>query len=316
MDSGQASVNFVVCYLVFFVCLVCGLDHGSPKDNLLQTNQLKKDGQSINYVKQMLDQRCGRRYSMPCLKLDLLKLVDRLEVDTDFQILPGVHVTRSSTFAKRSDNDIFQERADASLDSYLFSRFANYLNSLSVNIKILDPSLVKTAKRFGEEVFGADTENTFTGRKKKYSHALATAGLMSGGSMLAAGLMTLAAMAGKALMMSMMALLLSAMSAMKGGGDQEKKSTTYEIITKPVVTHAHTHSSEVQHVDGSHGHGASHSGYGYARSMAFTPVYPLLRNLAKEPSANDKEQKSQQPYRAHDPDLDYKIQSLKEDKNK
>lgn len=74
---------------------------------------------------------------------------------------------------------------------------------------------------------------------------MATAGLMSGGTLLALGMTALAAMAGKALMTSLLSLMLTALTALKSGGDHHK-STTYEIVTKPVVSHAHMHTSEVK----------------------------------------------------------------------
>lgn len=61
---------------------------------------------------------------------------------------------------------------------------------------------------------------------------------------MAVGMAAMAAMAGKAMMASLLALMLSALAALRGqGGGGEK--TTYEVIAKPVVSHLHTHSSEV-----------------------------------------------------------------------
>lgn len=95
------------------------------------------------------------------------------------------------------------------------------------------------------------------------------AGLFSGGTLMALGLSALAALAGKALMTALLSLALSGFAAFKGSGDSGHKSTTYEIITKPVVTHAHTHSAEVQHEHG------GHHAYAYGRSMEFNPVLPV-----------------------------------------
>lgn len=78
------------------------------------------------------------------------------------------------------------------------------------------------------------------------------AGMMMGGSTLTMGLSALAAMAGKALMLSMLSLVLSALSGMNGGGGgggggHSQKQTTYEIISKPIYTHGHSHSAELHH---------------------------------------------------------------------
>lgn len=106
-----------------------------------------------------------------------------------------------------------------------------------------------------------------------------TAGLFSGGTLMAVGMSALAALAGKALMTALLSLMLSALAAMRGGGDSGGGGkTTYEIIAKPIVTHAHTHSSEVQHEV----HGGHHHAYAYARSLDFAPVLPAGSNDTRE----------------------------------
>lgn len=74
---------------------------------------------------------------------------------------------------------------------------------------------------------------------------------MMGGMMASMMMAALAALAGKAMMTSLLALMMAAFAAMKGGGGGGG-SKTYEVITKPVVSHIDTHSSEVQHEH--HGH--------------------------------------------------------------
>lgn len=76
----------------------------------------------------------------------------------------------------------------------------------------------------------------------------------------------LAALAGKALMTSMLALMMSAFSAMRGGGGGGGgggETKTYEVITKPIVSHINTHTSEVQHDHHGHYHKRSLGGQQY-----------------------------------------------------
>ncbi|XP_039299873.1 uncharacterized protein LOC111053636 [Nilaparvata lugens] len=91
--------------------------------------------------------------------------------------------------------------------------------------------------------------------------------MMMGGTMLSMALAGVAAAAAKALTMSIVAAALSALAALKGGGE---KSTTYEVISRPVVSHAHTYSSEVQHEHAGHGHGH------YKRSI---DQHNILKNI-------------------------------------
>lgn len=88
-----------------------------------------------------------------------------------------------------------------------------------------------------------------------------------------------AALAGKALLASILALTLAAIAGLKslaGGGE---KKTTYEIVSKPVYSHSHSHTT-----GHSGGHGASDEGSqggygGYGRS--FIDSFPLPESVVK-----------------------------------
>lgn len=76
------------------------------------------------------------------------------------------------------------------------------------------------------------------------------------GTMASMAMGGLALLAGKALMTAMMSLVLSAVVGLKSlssGG----KSTTYEIVSKPIYSHSHSHSTAHEDVGG-----YGHSGYG------------------------------------------------------
>ncbi|KAI5693912.1 hypothetical protein M8J75_007682 [Diaphorina citri] len=87
------------------------------------------------------------------------------------------------------------------------------------------------------------------GRKKSnMGGMMMMAGVMSAGTLLAFSLMGISAMAGKALVTSIIALTLALLSSIKG----HDKGTTYEVHAKPIYSQEHSHSSEIQHL---------HSGY-------------------------------------------------------
>lgn len=86
--------------------------------------------------------------------------------------------------------------------------------------------------------------------------------------MAAAALGALALLAGKALMTALMSLLLSALVGLKGHGGGGH--TTYEIITKPEVSHHHSHSHE-EHHEHDHGH---HGGYRRAYDTDYNSYKP------------------------------------------
>lgn len=88
--------------------------------------------------------------------------------------------------------------------------------------------------------------------------------------MMSIAMAALAALAGKALMTALMALMLSAVLGLKALTSGGHKQTTYEIVAKPSYSSSQSHSSS--HEDHGHGgHGGGHSGYGgsYGRSMNF-----------------------------------------------
>lgn len=97
------------------------------------------------------------------------------------------------------------------------------------------------------------TSDCFTGRgkKQKYAQSILLAGWVTGAMLLALGMKAIAVLAGKALMTALMSLLLSGLASFRGGGGHsEPKSTTYEIVTKPVYSHSHA-TAEDAHAAGS-----------------------------------------------------------------
>ncbi|XP_014282869.2 uncharacterized protein [Halyomorpha halys] len=188
-------------------------------------------------IKQVMSKECRGQYNSHCLKLNLLRMVSRAGSGA-FSILPGVSL---SWTRPHLDLEPAQLEDQERLDTILLDQLGDTLSNISLSVKILDR---EAPLSFAKAYLG---ESAFTGRRRKdrYGGALAAAGLMSGGTMLAVGLSALAAMAGKALMASLLALMLAGISALKGNGEDSK--TTYEIVAKPVVSHQHTHSSEVIH---------------------------------------------------------------------
>lgn len=100
-------------------------------------------------------------------------------------------------------------------------------------------------------------------------------GLMAGlmmmkGTLGALGFGALAMLAGKALMTGLMALMLSAIVGLKSLASGGDKKTTYEIVSKPVYTASHSHSSEEHH-------GGHYGGYGRSLDAAAETVHEALK---------------------------------------
>lgn len=99
-----------------------------------------------------------------------------------------------------------------------------------------------------------DVRDAGRGKKQKYAQSILLAGWVTGAMLLALGMKTIAVLAGKALMTAFMSLLLSALASFRAGGGHghhaEPKSTTYEIVTKPVYTHSHATGTDDVHAAG------------------------------------------------------------------
>ncbi|XP_053976567.1 uncharacterized protein LOC128875206 [Hylaeus volcanicus] len=216
-----------------------------------------------------LSKDCGKSYSATCLKLDVVSFLDRLSEQEDISILPGVSVIKENGTANMPAAEVvanlardFPNDVEKRLDAFLVHKVGSYLNSHSISIKLFDPRTFEAARNFNEETLAqlglGGSQTAGTGRKKDKGNGALMAGLMMmKGTLGAVGFGALALLAGKALMTGLMALMLSAIVGLKslaGGGE---KKTTYEIVSKPVYSTSHTHSSEEHH-----GHGYGHSGYG------------------------------------------------------
>lgn len=202
----------------------------------------------------------------------------------------------------------FPNDVEKRLDAYLVHKVGSYLNSHSISIKLFDPKTFEAARNFNEDALtqlglngnqNAETgeypfhffENIqlylhrtevakeyndfflFSGRKKdKGNSGLMAALMMMKGTLGAVGFGALALLAGKALMTGLMALMLSAIVGLKSLASGGEKKTTYEIVSKPIYSSSHTHSSEEHH-----GHGYGHSGYGRSLDSVHETIQEAVR---------------------------------------
>lgn len=120
---------------------------------------------------------------------------------------------------------------------------------------------------------------------------LLIAAMMMKGTLLPIAFAALAGLAGKALMTGLLSLMLSAIIGLKSlTSHGHKQAVTYEIVQKPVYSHAHTHSHELhhEHLGGGHGGGGGGGGgYGhssYGRSFNLEPGVTFRDETLEETS--------------------------------
>lgn len=224
--------------------------------------------------KRSFSRDCSKQYTPTCLKLDIVSWVDKLNEDDNYSVLPGISVVRENNNSSTTTNtaDIVAELArdfpndpDARLDAFLMKKITSYFNSHSIQVNLVEKAPEEARKGGGGGGFGGG------GKKGGGMGAVLAAAAMMKGTLMALALGGLAALAGKALMTAMISLMLSAIIGLKsltsGGG----KSTTYEVIAKPVYSHANTHS--VSHEESGGGGGGGHYGHSsYGRSFDVPPL--------------------------------------------
>ncbi|XP_030371713.1 uncharacterized protein LOC115621998 [Scaptodrosophila lebanonensis] len=225
-------------------------------------------------------------FSWMCLKIEFVKIMERLAELQEVTVLPGVSVVKDVNATELKTSELMAEVArsypsdpNTRLNGYILAKIENLLKTRFLRFRLLDDKGVREARSAVE-----------SGRKHKFGkkgglEALIAAGVMMKGMMMAMGFGAIALIAGKALMTALMALTLSGVLGLKslaGGG----KSTTYEIVAKPIYTSSHSHS--VSHEDG-HGHSAHYggggggglgtaSGYGgYGRALNLEPPSQLQK---------------------------------------
>nr|CAD7414086.1 unnamed protein product [Timema poppensis] len=234
-------------------------------------------------MKKVMSKGCSHMYSWTCLKLDVVSLVDRLSESDKYQVLPGVVVVRDNStgaggealrkfpvdlvasLAKDFPNDV-----DARVDAFLVRRVGHYLDTHAVNVKLFDPDVLTSWGIIGNQE--SETSNLQSARRKSGkggANQMMMAGLgMMGVTMGGAALGALGLLAGKALMTGLLALMLSAIVGLKSLAGGGSKSVTYEVISKPIVSHMSTHSQEVLH-EGHHGGGGGGGGGGYGGHSSY-----------------------------------------------
>jgi len=215
---------------------------------------------------------CLRKDSVSCVKYKLFSFVDKMIGARDtFALTEGVTVVKvpgtEQEVAPRSIN------ADDSVESLILSRVQNFLQSHTIKVELKGADVVNAVSSTGraledvsENIFGDDEQGEGRGKKKKAAKVLGP--LIALIALKAAALLPLllgaiALIAGKALLIGKIALVLSAVIGLKKLLSQEKH-VTYEVVAHPHHTSSHTssHSDAGGSFGGSGFSGGDAGGYG------------------------------------------------------
>ncbi|XP_055850377.1 uncharacterized protein LOC129914951 [Episyrphus balteatus] len=216
-------------------------------------------------IKHIYDQCESSDDIFRCLKVQGAKLFGRALKVHNIKLIEGITVVRKPDYNEseaRSRGDLHLSNSDLeqmsskSLDKILFARMISLLQSRQVQVNI--PRLLSFGQRSNQVLFD-------DARKKKddrkYLGPFIAAVLLKAG-ILKMAYHSIAILAGKALIVGKIALIISAIIGLKklvSGEGHEK--TTYEIVKHPQVQQSHTYSSSHGEYEG------GHEGSSYHRSI-------------------------------------------------
>ncbi|XP_014475665.1 PREDICTED: uncharacterized protein LOC106744987 [Dinoponera quadriceps] len=209
----------------------------------------------LRYVYQVYKECSGAELS-PCLKLKLVSAMDRVSRSSRLNLAEGVTLVQDEPAANESEPEKSLQEIEAglpralddkedALNGMIFDRIAKFFQSYTLKLKL--PNVEELQRSLTEE-----------GRKKKNKMGgLLAIPLLIGGTLVPLALGALALLAGKALIVSKLALVLASI-----------------IGLKKLVSGGHDHGHEVVQVGGG---GGGHGSSGWARSgheLAYSAYKP------------------------------------------
>lgn len=243
-------------------------------------------GQSRNAVSSESDlmesiySDCLRKDSVSCVKYKLFSFVDKMIDQKDtFALTEGVTVIKTPS-VDGNEGAPRTLTGDESIESLLMNRVSNFLQSHTIKVDLKGSEIVNAFTSTGraledvsDGLFGDDANEVSEARGKKKKAAKIIGPLLLAIGLKAAALLPLvlgaiALIAGKALLVGKIALVLSAVIGLKKLLSQEKH-VTYEVVAHPhhstshSSSHGEAYSVGASNIDvGAYGASSGHGGWG------------------------------------------------------
>ncbi|KAI4495793.1 hypothetical protein M0802_008416 [Mischocyttarus mexicanus] len=238
----------------------------------------EKSNGSENDLMATIYNDCLKKESISCIKYKVFAYVDKMLTDKeDITLSDGITVVKTSNSEEGAPRSI--ESTD--LDTLLFDRLGRFLRTHSVKVDLKGSDILGVIESAGRSLEDY-TDNAVEGRGKKRKAQKILGPILMAMAFKAAALLPLALgaialIAGKALLVGKIALVISAIIGLKKLLSSQQKHFTYEVVSHP----HHSSSHVVSHDDGGHGGyggggggGAGDyggysggSGHGWARSL-------------------------------------------------
>ncbi|KAF3424471.1 hypothetical protein E2986_06021 [Frieseomelitta varia] len=220
---------------------------------------------------------CLKKESINCIKYKVFSYVDKMLADKeDITLTDGITVVKTSNAEEGAPRSI--ESSD--LDTLLFDRLGRFLKTHTVKVDLKGTDILGAIESAGRS-FEDFTDNAVESRGKKKKAQKILGPLMMALALKAAALLPLAlgaiaAIAGKALLVGKIALVISAIIGLKKLLSSSGKHVTYEVVSHPHHSSSHIVSHDDSHGGGGGGYGggsadyggySGSSGHGWARSL-------------------------------------------------
>ncbi|KZC11141.1 PREDICTED: uncharacterized protein LOC107189228 [Dufourea novaeangliae] len=237
----------------------------------------EKPGGTENDLMATIYSDCLKKESINCIKYKVFSYMDKMLADKeDITLTEGITVVKTSNAEEGAPRSI--ESSD--LETLLFDRLGRFLRTHTVKVDLKGTDILGAIESAGRS-FEDITDNAVESRGKKKKAQKILGPLMMALALKAAALLPLAlgaiaAIAGKALLVGKIALVISAIIGLKKLLSSSGKHVTYEVVSHPHHSNSHVVSHDEGHGGGGYGGGGADygggysggsSGHGWARSL-------------------------------------------------
>ncbi|XP_033340287.1 uncharacterized protein LOC117228570 [Megalopta genalis] len=218
---------------------------------------------------------CLKKESINCIKYKVFSYVDKMLADKeDITLTDGITVVKTSNTEEGAPRSI--ESSD--LETLLLDRLGRFLRTHTVKVDLKGTDIlgaIESAGRSFEDFTDNAVESRGKKKKGKILGPLLMAMALKAAALLPLALGAIAAIAGKALLVGKIALVISAIIGLKKLLSSGGKHVTYEVVSHPHHSSSHVVSHDEGHGGGGYGGGGADygggysggSGHGWARSL-------------------------------------------------
>ncbi|XP_015585619.1 uncharacterized protein LOC107263199 isoform X3 [Cephus cinctus] len=206
---------------------------------------------------------CLKKESIGCIKYKLFAFVDKMLADKeDIALSEGITVVRTSSKTEEgAPRSLDATDPTTDVDALIFDRVGRFLRTHTIKVDLKGTDILGAIESTGRSLEDL-TDSVVEGRGKKKKAAKILGPILLAVALKAAALLPLALgaiafIAGKALLIGKIALLISAIIGLKKLLGSQQKHVTYEV-----VSHPHHSSSHVVSHDEGIGHGGFAGGSG------------------------------------------------------